>query len=69
MLIYSVGRRVQLYVIDLNSANGTFVNNSRIEPQKYVQVLEKVRYVGYFSTGLPVSQSGTGNWCKSLKKL
>ena len=48
MLIYSVGRRVQLYVIDLNSANGTFVNNSRIEPQKYVQVLEKVRYVGYF---------------------
>ena len=69
MLIYSVGRRVQLYVIDLNSANGTFVNNSRIEPQKYVQVLEKVRYVGYFSTGLPVSQSGTGNWCKSFKKL
>lgn len=37
----STGRKVQLYVIDLNSANGTFVNNSRIEPQKYVQVLEK----------------------------
>jgi len=35
------GKRVQLYVMDLNSANGTFVNNSKIESQKYVQLLEK----------------------------
>ena len=34
--------RVQLYVMDLNSANGTFVNNKKIESQKYIQLLEKV---------------------------
>ena len=39
----SEGKRVQLYVMDLNSANGTFVNNNKIESQKYVQLLEKVR--------------------------
>lgn len=37
----SSGRRVQLYIMDLGSANGTFVNNSRIESQKYIQLLEK----------------------------
>lgn len=37
----SAGRRVQLYVMDLGSANGTFVNNNKIEAQKYVQLLEK----------------------------
>lgn len=37
----SAGRRVQLYVMDLGSANGTFVNNSRIEASKYIQLLEK----------------------------
>jgi len=35
------GRRVQLYIMDLGSANGTFVNNNKIEPQKFVQLLEK----------------------------
>ena len=35
------GRRVRLYVIDLNSANGTYINNQRIESQKYVELLEK----------------------------
>jgi len=35
------GRRVQLYIMDLGSANGTFVNNNKIEPSKYVQLLEK----------------------------
>ena len=34
-------RRVTPYVIDLNSANGTFVNNQKIEGQKYVQLMEK----------------------------
>lgn len=37
----SVGRRVCPYVIDLNSANGTYVNNQRIDPQRYVQLMEK----------------------------
>jgi len=37
----SQGKRVQLYIMDLASANGTFVNNNKIEPQKYVQLMEK----------------------------
>jgi smad nuclear-interacting protein 1 len=32
------GRKVTPYIIDLDSANGTFVNNQKIEPRKYVQV-------------------------------
>ena len=35
------GRKVIPYIVDLNSANGTFVNNQKIESQKYVQLLEK----------------------------
>ncbi len=35
------GRRVRPYIIDLGSANGTFVNNQRIEPQRYVELMEK----------------------------
>lgn len=35
------GRRVRPYVIDLNSANGTFVNNQQIDTQRYVELLEK----------------------------
>ena len=31
--------------MDLGSANGTYVNNNRIESQKYVQLLEKVKFV------------------------
>ena len=34
-------RRVQPYIIDLGSANGTYVNGDRIDAQKYVQLLEK----------------------------
>jgi len=37
----TTGRRVTPYVLDLGSANGTFVNSKRIESQKYVQLLEK----------------------------
>ena len=37
----SKGRRVCPYVIDLNSANGTYVNNQRIDPQRYVELMEK----------------------------
>lgn len=37
----SVGKRVRPYVIDLESANGTFVNNNKIEPRKYYELFEK----------------------------
>ena len=37
----SEARRVQLYIMDLQSQNGTFVNNNKIEPAKYVQLIEK----------------------------
>ena len=35
------GKKVVPYIVDLNSANGTFVNNEKIEAQKYVQLFEK----------------------------
>lgn len=34
-------RRVRPYIIDLESANGTFVNNKKIEPRKYFELFEK----------------------------
>lgn len=37
----SKGKRVRPYIIDLESANGTFVNNKQIESKKYVELLEK----------------------------
>lgn len=37
----SVGRRVRPYIIDLNSTNGTYVNNQRIESARYVELKEK----------------------------
>ncbi|XP_028936114.1 smad nuclear-interacting protein 1 [Ornithorhynchus anatinus] len=37
----SVGRRVRPYIIDLGSGNGTFLNNQRIEPQRYYELKEK----------------------------
>ena len=36
-----LGHRVRPYVIDLGSANGTYVNGQRIEPQRYVELFEK----------------------------
>lgn len=35
------GKRVRPYIIDLESANGTFVNNKKIEAKRYVELLEK----------------------------
>ncbi|KAF5404797.1 FHA domain-containing protein DDL, partial [Paragonimus heterotremus] len=32
---------VRLYLIDLESANGTYLNNTRIEPRRYYELLEK----------------------------
>lgn len=35
------GRRVRPYLIDLESANGTFVNNVKLEPKRYHEILER----------------------------
>ncbi|XP_058535098.1 smad nuclear-interacting protein 1 [Ochotona princeps] len=37
----TIGRRVRPYIIDLGSGNGTFLNNKRIEPQRYYELKEK----------------------------
>ncbi|KAH8306863.1 hypothetical protein KR018_008954, partial [Drosophila ironensis] len=37
----SQGKRVRLYLIDLESANGTFLNNKKIEGRKYYELIEK----------------------------
>lgn len=37
----TTGKRVRPYIIDLESANGTFINNKQIEAKKYVELLEK----------------------------
>ncbi|XP_019617366.1 PREDICTED: smad nuclear-interacting protein 1-like [Branchiostoma belcheri] len=46
----TTGRRVKPYIIDLESANGTYVNNQRIEASRYVELMEKdVVKFGYSS--------------------
>ena len=30
------------YIIDLNSTNGTYLNNQRIDPRRYYELKEKV---------------------------
>lgn len=35
------GKHVLPYIIDLDSANGTFVNDKKIEPKKYVELRER----------------------------
>lgn len=35
------GRRIRPYIIDLESANGTFVNGKQIDPKRYVELFEK----------------------------
>lgn len=37
----TIGKKVRPYVIDLASANGTFVNNKQIDAQRYYELLEK----------------------------
>lgn len=45
-----VQNRVRPYIIDLGSSNGTFLNNQKIDPQKYVELMEKdVLKFGYSS--------------------
>lgn len=46
----TMGKRVRPYVIDLESSNGTFVNDVKIQPKTYVELLEKdVLKFGYSS--------------------
>ena len=45
-----VQNRIRPYIIDLGSSNGTFLNNQKIDPQKYVELMEKdVLKFGYSS--------------------
>ncbi len=37
----TTGRRVKPYIIDLGSGNGTYLNNQRIESQRYYELKEK----------------------------
>lgn len=37
----TTGRRVKPYIIDLGSGNGTYLNNQRIDPQRYYELKEK----------------------------
>ncbi|XP_041462596.1 smad nuclear interacting protein 1-like [Lytechinus variegatus] len=37
----TMGKRVRPYIIDLESANGTFLNNKQIEPKRYYEMKEK----------------------------
>lgn len=37
----STSKRVRPYILDMSSANGTFVNNKKIDSKKYVELLEK----------------------------
>lgn len=37
----TTGLRVKPYIIDLGSSNGTYLNNQRIDPQRYVELKEQ----------------------------
>lgn len=46
----TTGRKVRPYIIDLESSNGTFVNNNKVDPRCYVELMEKdVIKFGYSS--------------------
>ncbi|EMP34870.1 Smad nuclear-interacting protein 1, partial [Chelonia mydas] len=74
----TVGRRVKPYIIDLGSGNGTFLNNQRIEPQRYYELKEKdVLKFGFkktaagnmsFSTNLQIHLRWTGNQRRRRRK-
>eukprot|EP00794_Sanderia_malayensis_P006360 gene6360-7088_t len=36
-----VGRKVKPYIIDLDSSNGTFLNNNKIDPRRYYELQER----------------------------
>lgn len=43
-------RRIMPYIIDLGSGNGTFLNEKKIEPQRYIELQEKDMLKFGFST-------------------
>lgn len=40
---------VRPYLMDLGSANGTYLNNERIEAERYYELLERVRHKWHLS--------------------
>lgn len=46
----TAGQRVRPYILDLESSNGTFLNNKPIEPKKYVELMERDLIKFGFST-------------------
>lgn len=46
----SQGRRVLPYLIDLGSANGTYINNQRMDPERYYELRENDVIKFAFST-------------------
>ena len=46
----TTGRRVRPYIIDLDSSNGTFLNNKRIESRRYYELMPKDVLKFAFST-------------------
>ena len=61
------GRRTLLYLIDLASANGTYINDERVEAQRYYELKEKdsIRFV----CSLAASVSSTGAKCLQVRLL
>lgn len=41
MFVIIIGKRVRPYLIDLESANGTFLNGEKIEPKRYIELKER----------------------------
>lgn len=37
----TVGKRIRPYLMDLDSANGSYINSKRIDPRRYYELLEK----------------------------
>lgn len=46
---------VRPYLMDLGSTNGTFINNERLDAQRFYEVLEKVRSCLPRKKGTPYS--------------
>ena len=56
----SKGRQTRPYIIDLGSANGTFVNNKKIEPQRWVNS-------SWYSGRAPEVSDTAVDWTKELQ--